>query len=155
MAVVMDAEQWRRVSVAFINIIKDELRMEENNDCWRMTMDEERPVELPLPFVCLADAVHVAGPADAFMWVCTPVVIHSEFALTGTLFNAIAMGVATMTPTISPSWIQGRVWRLGLNKFNSASIGLVAAGSGWSELQLCSMPRLVLLCAIRRRRVNF
>ena len=73
------------------------------------------------------------------MWVCTPVVTHSKPALTGTLFNAIAMGVATTTPTISPSWIQGRVWRLGLNEYNSASIGLMAAGSGWSELQLSSM----------------
>ena len=73
------------------------------------------------------------------MWVCTPVVTHSKPELTGTLFNAIAMGVATTNPTISPSWIQGRVWRLGLNEYNYASIGLLAAGSGWSELQLSSM----------------
>ena len=135
----MDAGQWRRVSLAFIDIFVYELRLEEDANSLEMATDEERPVALPQPLEEKADAVPVAGPMEASMWVCTPVVTHSEPALTDTLFNAIAMGVATTTPTISPSWIQGRVWRLGLNECNSASIGLMDAGSGWSELQLSSM----------------
>ena len=135
----MDAEQWRRVSAAFIFLFVHELRLEEDINSLEMATDEERPVALPHSLDLQADAVPVAGPTEAFMWVCTPVVTHSKPELTGTLLNAIAMGVATTNPTISPSWIQGRVWRLGLNEFNSASIGLLAAGSGWSELQLSSM----------------
>ena len=145
MALVMEAEQWRRVSVAFIKIFNHELRIEEdinflNVDAnagrvLRPANDEERPVELQNSLDLQADALLVTRPADAFMLVCAPVVTNSNPAQTGTLFSAVAMGVAT----ISPSWIQGRVRRLGLNELNSASIGLVAAGSGWSELQLSSM----------------
>ena len=135
----MDAGQWRRVSLAFMNMFLHELRLEEDANSLEMATDEERPVAFPHSLEEKADAVPVAGPMEAFMLVCTPVVTQFEPALTGTLFNAIAMGVATTTPTISPSWIQGRVWRLGLNECNSASIGLMDAGSGWSELQLSSM----------------
>ena len=94
----MEAEQWRHVSAAFINIFHHVLRLEEDINCLRMATDEERPVALPNTVDLQADAVRVAGPTEAFMWVCTPVVTHSKPALTGTLFNAIAMGVATTTP---------------------------------------------------------
>ena len=58
----MDAGQWRRVSVAFVNMLVHELRLEEDANSLEMATDEERPVALPQSLGAKADAVPVAGP---------------------------------------------------------------------------------------------